>query len=196
MARLIPTPQAKLILASASPRRLALLAQIGVAPHAVDAADLDETPLPGELPVPHAARLAAAKAAAVAARHAGAVVLAADTVVAVGRRILPKADDAATARACLTLLSGRRHRVTTAVALIAPGGRMRTVNVTSVVTFARLDPAAIDEYLATGEWAGKAGGYAIQGAAAGLIRAFAGSYTGVVGLPLFETRRLLRWAHG
>ncbi len=194
MARLIPAPAVSLILASASPRRLDLLAQIGVVPHAVDAADLDETPHRGELPAPHALRLAQAKAAAVAARHAGAVVLAADTVVAVGRRILPKAGTTAEARACLTQLSGRRHRVTTAVAVIDAAGRLRAAMVVSSVTFKRLDAAEIDRYLATGEWAGKAGGYAIQGRAAGLVRALSGSWSGVVGLPLYETRRLLRAA--
>ena len=183
---------ARLILASASPRRLALLAQIGVVPDAVDAADLDETPMKGELPGPHAARLAAAKAAAVAARHPGAVVLGADTVVAVGRRVLPKAETAAVAAKCLTLLSGRRHRVATGVTVIDAAGRARSALSVSLVTFQRLDPHEIERYLATGEWAGKAGGYAIQGRAAALIRALAGSWSGVVGLPLFETRRLLR----
>ena len=185
---------ARLILASASPRRLALLAQIGLVPDAVDAADLDETPLPAERPADHAARLARAKAVAVAARHPGAVVLAADTVVAIGRRILPKAETAEQARACLTLLSGRRHRVVTWVTLIDAAGRAHAALSTSSVTFKRLEAAEIDRYLAGGEWAGKAGGYAIQGSAAALVRAFAGSWTGVVGLPLFETRRLLRAA--
>ncbi len=185
---------ARLVLASASPRRLALLAQIGIVPDAVDAADLDETPLARERPADHAARLAAAKAAAVAARQPGAVVLAADTVVSAGRRILPKAEDVATARACLAVLSGRRHRVTTAVTVIAADGTARHARSTSTVTFARLTADDIDRYLAGGEWHGKAGGYAIQGSAAALVRAFSGSWTGVVGLPLFETRRLLRRA--
>ncbi len=185
---------ARLILASASPRRLALLAQIDVVPHAVDAADLDETPRRGEQPVPHAVRLAAAKAAAVATRHPGAVVLAADTVVAVGRRILPKADTAAAARACLTLLSGRRHRVVTAVTVIDASGAPRHAVSISTVTFKRLENNEISRYLDSGEWHGKAGGYAIQGRAAALVRAFSGSWTGVIGLPLFETRRLLRGA--
>ncbi len=181
----------RLILASASPRRLALLAQIGVVPDAVEPADLDETPLSGELPGPHALRLASAKAAVVAARHPGAVVLAADTVVVAGRRILPKAEDADTARACLETLSGRRHRVLTGVAVIDIEGRLRTRLSTTVVTFKRLSAAEIARYLAGGEWAGKAGGYAIQGSAAALVRALGGSWTGVVGLPLFETRALL-----
>ncbi len=180
----------RLILASASPRRLALLAQIGVVPYAVDAADLDEAALPHELPGPHAARLAAAKATAVAERHLGAVILAADTVVAVGRRILPKAETEAAARTCLTLISGRRHRVVTAIAVVADG-RLRARASAATVTFKRLTPTEIDAYLGGGEWRGKAGGYAIQGSAAALVRAFAGSWTGVVGLPLFETRALL-----
>ncbi len=185
---------ARLVLASASPRRLALLAQIGLVPHAVDAADLDETPRAGERPADLAARLAAAKAAAVAARHDGAVVLAADTVVAAGRTLLPKAETEAEARACLAVLSGRRHRVVTAVAVIDPAGRPFAATATATVTFKRLEPREIDRYLAGGEWRGKAGGYAIQGSAAALVRAFSGSWTGVVGLPLFETRRLLRRA--
>lgn len=185
---------ARLILASSSPRRLALLAQIGIIPDAVDAADVDETPLARELPVPHALRLAQAKALAVAARHPGTIVLAADTVVAVARRILPKAESDAQARACLALLSGRRHRVVTGVAVADARGAIRTAMSTSVVTFKRLEPYEIERYLAGGEWRGKAGGYAIQGSAAALVRAFAGSWSGVVGLPLFETRRLLRAA--
>jgi septum formation protein len=181
---------ARLILASASPRRLALLAQIGIVPDVVDAADLDETPRRTELPAPHAARLAAAKATAVAARHPGAVILAADTVVAVGRRILPKAETEAEARACLALVSGRRHRVVTAVAVVADC-RLRTRASESTVTFKRLTQHEIDAYIDGGEWHGKAGGYAIQGSAAALVRAFSGSWSGVVGLPLYETRALL-----
>lgn len=181
----------RLVLASASPRRVALLAQIGIVPDLIDPADLDETPVRGELRGPHALRLATAKAQAVAARHPAALVLAADTVVAVGRRILPKTDDVAAARQCLALLSGRRHRVLTAVALIDAAGHLRCRLSTTVVTFKRLGPAEIDRYVGGGEWAGKAGGYAIQGSAAGLIRALSGSFSGVVGLPLFETRALL-----
>ena len=182
------------MLASASPRRLDLLAQIGIVPDAVDAAELDETPLKAELPPRHAARLAAAKAARVAARHPGAFVLAADTVVAVGRRILPKAEDAATARACLSLLSGRRHRVLGGVVLIDPAGHARHRLVHSDVVMKRLEEAEIADYLAGGEWRGKAGGYAIQGAAAMFVRAIHGSYSNIVGLPLFETVALLRGA--
>lgn len=184
---------ARLILASASPRRLALLAQIGIVPDVVDAADLDETPLPAERATDHARRLARAKAVMVAARHPGDLVLAADTVVAVGRRLLPKAETEAEARTCLALLSGRRHRVVTAVALAANGGFGEVLS-SSMVTFKRMETSEIDRYVSGGEWRGKAGGYAIQGSAAGLVRAFSGSWTGVVGLPLFETRRLFRAA--
>ena len=180
-----------LILASASPRRLDLLARIGVVPHAVDPADLDETPLKAERPAAHAVRLAAAKAQAVAARHPGAHVLGADTVVGVGIRILPKAEDEATARRCLALLAGRRHRVLSAVTLIAPDGSARHRLSTSIVAFKVLTTAEIDGYLAGGDWRGKAGGYAIQGAAEAYVRFLSGSHSGVVGLPLFETRALL-----
>lgn len=180
-----------LVLASASPRRRDLLAQIGVMPQAILPADLDETPLKGELPGAHAARLAAAKAAAIAVLRPDAVVLAADTVVACGRRILPKAEDAATARRCLELLSGRRHRVIGGVCLIAPGGRRLARTVTTTVAFKRLTAAEIDGYLASGDWHGKAGGYAIQGPAAVFVRFLSGSYSNVVGLPLHETAMLL-----
>jgi len=181
----------RLILASASPRRVDLLAQIGVTPDAIDPADIDETPDKAELPKAYAARMAAEKAAAVASRHAGALVLAGDTVVACGRRILPKAEDEATARRCLELLSGRRHHVLSAVTLVGEDGVARHKLSDSIVTFKRLHPAEIDAYIASGEWEGKAGGYAIQGRAAGLIRALSGSHSSVVGLPLYETRALL-----
>lgn len=181
----------RLILASASPRRLDLLARIGVAPDAVDPAEIDEAPLAAELPAVHARRLALAKADCVAARHPDALVLAADTVVAVGRRILPKADDEATARRCLELVSGRRHRVYTAVTLVAPGGGARHRLSISIVTFKRLHPDEIAPYLACGEWRGKAGGYAIQGRAEALVRFMSGSWSGIVGLPLHDTRALL-----
>jgi septum formation protein len=180
-----------LVLASASPRRLDLLRQIGIVPDQVDPADLDETPLKGELPAAHVVRLAAAKARTVAPRHPGAFILAADTVVACGRRILPKAEDAATARACLTLLSGRRHRVYGGVALITPSGAMAIRRVISRVAFKRLSAPELEAYLASGEWQGKAGGYAIQGRAAALIPWMLGSYSNVVGLPLYETAQLL-----
>jgi septum formation protein len=181
---------AGLILASASPRRLELLAQIGVVPTAVTAPAIDETPARDELPRLYAQRIARAKA--VACAKPGDFVLAADTVVAVGRRILGKAEDEATARKCLILLSGRRHHVITCVVVQAPDGRTSERVVDSDVIFARLEQARIDAYLAGGEWHGKAGGYAIQGRAAAFVRSISGSYSGVVGLPLFETAQLLR----
>jgi len=182
----------RLVLASASPRRLQLLERIGIVPDAVVPAGIDETPLPGERPVDHARRIAAEKAAEVA--EAGSLTLAADTVVAVGRRILPKAEDQATARACLSLLSGRRHRVLSAVTLVDAEGRARHRLSTTMVAFKRLEAPELEAYLASGEWQGKAGGYAIQGRAEALIRMISGSYSGVVGLPLYETRALLRAA--
>jgi len=182
---------ARLVLASASPRRLDLLARIGLTPDAIDPADIDETPGASEAPAAHARRLAAGKAATVAARHPGAVVLAADTVVAVGRRILPKTERADEARACLALLSGRRHRVHSAVTVVDTDGVARHRLSTTIVTFKRLTTREIDQYLAGGEWRGKAGGYAVQGHAEAFVRYLAGSHSGVVGLPLFETRALL-----
>jgi len=164
---------------------------VALAPDLVDAAALDETPLKNELPAQHALRLAAAKARAIALRHPGAFVLGADTVVACGRRILPKAEDAATARRCLALLSGRRHRVHGGVALVTPAGKLATRHVQTIVAFKRLIEAEIAAYLAAGEWQGKAGGYAIQGLAALFVRQIGGSYSNVVGLPLFETASLL-----
>lgn len=184
----------KLILASASPRRVDLLAQIGVTPDAIDPADIDETPLKGELPADYARRVAADKAAAVAARHPGAVVVAADTVVAAGRRILPKAESEAEARSCLALLSGRRHRTLSAVTVIGTDGRARHRLSTTIVAFKRLSAAEIDAYIASDEWRGKAGGYALQGRAGALIRMVSGSPSGVIGLPVFETRALLEAA--
>ena len=184
----------RLILASASPRRLDLLARIGVVPDAVLPADIDETPLKAELPRVHAARLAAAEAAAVHAREPGALVLAPRTVVAAGRRILPKTETEAEARAALSLLSGRRHRVLSAVTVIDAAGQARHRLSETIVTFKRLSDAELDAYLAAGEWQGKAGGYAIQGRAEALVRFLSGSHSGVVGLPLFETRALLRAA--
>jgi septum formation protein len=181
-----------LVLASASPRRLDLLAQIGVVPDLVDPADVDESALPRELPVAHALRLAEAKAKIAALRNPGAFVLAADTVVACGRRILPKADDIRQAALCLGLLSGRRHRVLGGICLIAPDGRLVRRLVTTTVTFKCLDQTEKDAYLASGEWQGKAGGYAIQGRAAVFVRHLNGSYSNVVGLALHETYGLLR----
>lgn len=181
----------RLVLASASPRRLDLLRQIGIDPDLVEPADIDETPMKGELPGPHVVRLAEAKARAVAPHHAAAFILGADTIVACGRRTLPKAEDEATARTCLNLLSGRRHRVYGGVALIAPDGQLAVRRVESRVAFKRLSEIEIEAYLASGEWLGKAGGYAIQGRAAAFVSWLSGSYSNVVGLPLYETAQLL-----
>jgi len=184
----------RLILASASPRRLDLLARIGVVPDAVLPGDIDESVPKGELPRDHALRLAIEKAQEVAAKEPGALVLAADTVVAVGRRILPKVEDEPTLRACMKLLSGRRHRVLTAVALSALGQPLRTRLVETMIAMKRLSEAEIDFYAGHGEWRGKAGGYALQGYGEVYVRHIAGSYSNVVGLPLAETRNLLKAA--
>jgi septum formation protein len=184
----------RLILASASPRRLDLLARIGVEPDAVVPADIDERIPTGELPRQHALRLAREKAEAVAAREPGALVLAADTVVAVGRRILPKVEDEETLRGCMRLLSGRRHRVLTGVALAVPGERVRERLVETMIAMKRLSDDEIDYYAGHGEWRGKAGGYALQGYGEVYVRHIAGSYSNVVGLPLAETRVLLKSA--
>jgi len=181
-----------LVLASASPRRRDLIARLGLVPARIAAADIDETPLKAELPRLYAARMAREKALAAADPQAH--VLAGDTVVACGRRILPKAEDEATARTCLELLSGRRHTVLSAVALLAPDGTLRERLSETKVRFKSLSQAEIAAYLASGEWHGKAGGYAIQGRAEGLIAWIEGSHSGVVGLPLFETRALLKAA--
>jgi len=182
----------RLVLASASPRRLALLAQIGIIPDHVFSPLVDETRLAQEAPRLLAARLARAKAEAASQAFPDCFVLAADTVVAVGRRVLPKAGTEAEARACLDLLSGRRHRVLSGVVLLAPGGRRAARLVPTVVAFNRLTLQQKTAYLDSGEWREKAGGYAIQGRAAGFVRLLSGSYSGVVGLPLFETAQLLR----
>jgi septum formation protein len=181
----------RLVLASASPRRLDLLRQIGLVPDAVEAAELDETPQSDETPRRLALRLAEAKAAHVAACTPQAYVLGADTVVAVGRRVLPKAADAEEVRRCLALLSGRAHRVLTGVAVVAPDGRTVSRLVESRVHFKRLSEADLEAYLVCGEGIGKAGGYAIQGRAAAFITRLEGSYSGVMGLPLAETAALL-----
>ena len=181
----------ELILASASPRRRELLARLGIAPARIIAADINETPLANELPRAHAIRLAAEKARAAALLAPGAFILAGDTVVGVGRRILPKAEDQATARACLALISGRRHRVFSAVALAAPDGTVREALSETALRFKRLSASEIDSYIAGGEWHGKAGGYAIQGVAEGFCLWLQGSHSGVTGLPLYETRKLL-----
>jgi septum formation protein len=186
-----------LVLASASPRRVALLRQIGIAPDAVIPADLDETPRKGETPRGLAQRLSSEKAAASAAVAAqreeltGALTLAADTVVAVGRRILPKAEIADEAEECLALLSGRAHRVFTGLTLATASGALRTRLVESRVRFKRLSRAEMAAYLESGEWRGKAGAYAIQGLAGAFVVKLIGSYTNVVGLPLSEVSGLL-----
>jgi septum formation protein len=184
-------PDQRLVLASASPRRLDLLAQIALRPDSVDPADIDERALAHELPARHALRLAEAKARAVAVRHPDAFVLGADTVVACGRRILPKAMSPEEARFCLRLLSGRRHRVHGGIALALPDGRLVSRRVETAVLMKRLDARDIDDYVASGEWQGKAGGYAVQGLAARFVRGIVGSYANVVGLPLAETVALL-----
>ena len=179
------------VLASASPRRLELLRQVGMAPDCIDPPDIDETPRRGEVPPAYVMRLAEEKARTVMPRHPGAFILGADTVVACGRRILPKTEDEASARSCLELLSGRRHRVHGAITLVIPDGGLTSRRVDSLVAFKRLSEIEIRAYLCSGEWRGKAGGYAIQGRAAALIRWVSGSYSNVVGLPLFETVQLL-----
>lgn len=180
------------VLASASPRRRDLLAQVGLSPDRIQPAEVDERPRPRELPRDLARRLAEAKAAAVAKAFPGAFVLGADTVVACGRRVLEKAADEGEARAFLNLLSGRRHRVIGGIAAVAPDGRLVSRLVTTSVAFKRLERAELDGYLASGEWRDKAGAYAIQGLAALFVRQIVGSYSNVVGLPLFETAALLK----
>ncbi|WP_033924185.1 Maf family protein [Sphingomonas sp. 35-24ZXX] len=180
-----------LILASASPRRQQLLARIGITADAIVPADIDETPLKAELPRVYAQRMAAEKAAVVAALHPDSAVLSGDTVVAVGRRILPKAESETDARHCLDLISGRRHQVLSAVTLTLPDGRSLHRLSENTVIFKRLHADEIQAYIAGGEWQGKAGGYAIQGTAEALIRSMSGSYSGIMGLPLYETRSML-----
>lgn len=182
----------RLVLASGSPRRIELLARLGIVADAVIPAEIDESPRRGELPAAYARRMAETKAAAV--RSPGSLVLAADTVVAAGRRILPKAEAAAEAEAALRLLSGRRHRVLSAVCLVDSASTARNRLSISTVAFKRLSAEEIAAYLASGEWRGKAGGYAIQGRAEALVRFLSGSHSGVMGLPLHETRALLRSA--
>lgn len=183
---------APLILASASPRRLQLLEQIGIVPAQVLPADVDETPLLDELPAQQAKRLAVLKAEAIAASNPNGFILAADTVVGCGRRILPKAENEAEARKCLKLLSGRRHRVYGGVCLIAPDGRRSLKVVQTAVVFKSLSEGEINAYLASEEWQDKAGAYGIQGKAAVFVRQIVGSYSNVVGLPLFETNGMLQ----
>ena len=185
-------PASRLVLASSSPRRLDLLRQVGIVPDAVDPANIDEHPHADETPRALALRLATGKAEATALRHPEALVLGADTVVACGQRILPKAECEDQVRACMKMLSGRRHRVYTGLALAGATKSARVVM--SAVTFKRLSQQEIDGYVAMGDWRGKAGGYAIQGPAALFVRALSGSYSAVVGLPLFETGQMLRGA--
>lgn len=181
----------RLVLASASPRRLDLLRQIGVTPDAVIGAELDESPKRDETPRRLAIRLAAEKAARVAEAEPDSYVLAADTLVAVGRRVLPKVETEAEGRRCLDLLSGRAHRVLTGIAVVAPDGRRAERLVETRVYFKRLGPDEMRRYLDSGEGQGKAGGYAIQGLAGAFVTDLKGSYSGVVGLPLYETMSLL-----
>ncbi|WP_034388188.1 Maf family protein [Hellea balneolensis] len=183
-----------LILASQSPRRLSLLSQIGIIPDYVSPADINEDPIEGEVPREHALRLSQEKAAKVAGSNPDKIILAADTVVGVGRRILPKAETIDEARYCLDLLSGRGHRVFTGVAVIKADGDMLSRVVETRLTMKRLSKPELEDYLASGEWQGKAGGYGIQGSAEGYISKLIGSYSNVVGLPLFETRNLLQGA--
>jgi len=187
----------KLVLASGSPRRLSLINQVGIEPDALRPADIDETPRRGELPRAYATRLARNKAeTALGMVHIddelkGAYILAADTVVAVGRRILPKAELLDEAAQCLRLLSGRNHRVQTAICLVTPKETFRQRYVETRVRFKRLSEQDIEAYLASGEWRGKAGGYAAQGIAGGFVVKLVGSYSNIIGLPLYETLTLL-----
>ncbi|MEW5420460.1 Maf family nucleotide pyrophosphatase [Amorphus sp. 3PC139-8] len=191
------TDRPVLVLASGSPRRLALLEQIGIVPDHLAPTDIDESPLEGEAPGRLAQRLAQAKAEEAVERVRAdksvgkAYVLAADTVVAAGRRVLPNAEDIGEVETCLSTLSGRGHRVFTGLCLISPKGRLRVRTVESRVRFKRLSKEEIEAYLASGEWRGKAGGYAIQGLAGAFVTKLVGSYSNVVGLPLFETATLL-----
>ncbi len=180
------------ILASSSPRRVALLADIGIVPDKIIAADINETPRKGEVPRALAVRLAMEKLQAVAAKESHATILAADTVVGVGRRILPKAETANDVRLCLRMLSGRRHHVYTSVAIQTPDGKILQRVCDSTVIFRQLSAQDIETYIAGGEGMGKAGGYAVQGQAGALIRFISGSYSNIVGLPLFEVAQMLR----
>jgi septum formation protein len=187
----VSSPAGALVLASASPRRLELLRQVGIEPDRVDPADIDETPQRDETPRRLVARLAIGKAQAVAARHPEAHVLAADTIVAVGRRILGKPEDEADARRMLTLLSGRPHKVLTGVAVIAPEGRTASRVVESRITFKRITDRELDAFIAGGDWTDASGGYKIHRLAGAFVTDISGSYTSVVGLPLYETLNLL-----
>lgn len=181
----------KLILASASPRRTDLLQQIGVAPNKIIPADIDETPQKGELPRDLALRLARNKAEAIAAKHPNSFILAADTVVSCGRRILPKTETAEETRLCLERLSGRRHHVYGGICLITPEKKIITRLSDTIIQFKKLTPKDINNYLESGEWKDVAGGYAIQGQAASFIKWLRGSYSNVVGLSLYDTMQIL-----
>lgn len=183
--------RAPFILASASPRRKTLLEQIGAAPDQILPADIDETPKPGETPRDYALRVATEKCDVVAARNPDAIVLAADTVVGVGRRILPKTEDEAEARFCLQLMSGRSHRVLTGVSVASPAGSRSSRVVETRVKIRRLDDDAIAEYIESGEWRGKAGGYAIQGLFSKHVISIIGSHPNVVGLPTYDAYNML-----
>lgn len=187
-----PKNKAPLILASASPRRKDLLAQVGIIPDQIIPADVDETPGPGETPRQLAERLARDKAAHIRQEHPNCYILASDTVVALGKRILGKAATAQDAQKYLELLSGRRHRVYSGIALITPDGKEVSRVIMTTVIFKRLSPAEVENYIAHDEWQGKAGAYAIQGMAARFVKAINGSYSNVVGLPLFETTNMLQ----
>ena len=182
----------KLILASASPRRLELLGQIGIVPDEVIPADIDETLHKGELPRVFAARLSREKAEKIHASHKGSIILAADTVVAAGRRVLDKPVDAADARRILNVLSGRRHKVYGGICVIDANGAARTRLVETSVSFRRLSASDLDAYIESGEWDGKAGAYAIQGLASTYVKFLSGSYSNVIGLSLYDTANLLR----
>lgn len=181
----------KLILASASPRRLELLKQVGITPEDIIPADIDETPQKGEWPRDLAKRLATEKAQAIAASHPDAFILAADTVVGCGRRILDKSEDEAYARMCLETISGRRHHVFGGITLISPEEALISRCIDTIVQFKRLSEKDIETYLKSGEWQGKAGGYAIQGLAASYVKFIRGSYSNVVGLSLYDTMKIL-----
>jgi septum formation protein len=181
----------KIILASSSPRRLELLAQIGLVPDEIIPADIDESILKAELPGKLALRLAQGKAAKIAATHKDAFIIAADSVVAVGRRILDKPRDENDARKALQLMSGRRHKVYGGICIVAPDGRQKTHLCETAVSFRRMSEKEINDYVAGGEWEGKAGSYAIQGMAAAYIKFVSGSYSNVIGLSLYDTMRML-----
>lgn len=184
----------ELILASASPRRLELLRQIGIDPDRIAPADINETPYKDEQPIPYVKRMAEEKALEIYKEHKSSIIIASDTIVVLGKRILQKAETEEEARKFLELLSGRRHKVISAVTIICPKGKVRNKLVTSVIKFKRLSQYEINEYITSGEWEDKAGAYAIQGLAAKYISFISGSYSNIVGLPLHETAKLLRGA--